>query len=839
MFYTNNLLRKYVRISADAETIAKALTMKSCEVEAVTQREIPKEVVIGLVKSVKPHPDADKLVVCTLDCGDKGEVQICTGATNVVVDSFVPVALVGCHLPAINLTIVPRPMRGVDSFGMICSKEELGIGLDLDKHWIWTMQGKHHRVESGHENDGEAGDFIDLTYDDCGVPLAQKYPWLENWIIDVENKTITHRPDMFGHFGLGRELATLLPDAVKFQTIDALYEKQNQGHIFQMLSHADECGIGLDVQCPEVYAYSLIQINDVTVRPSSLYTQLLLADIGQQSKTNWVDFSNIFMMSTGQPVHFFDTDKIEGDVLVRYANDGEQFTDLFERNHSLVSTDIVIADSKKILALWGIVGSNCSWIDEHTTRITVEIANFDSVVVRKTGVRLGLRTDAELRFEKFINPLYTLSCIEMLLDMVKQESVELWTTTIAWLRTHIAENQSIPLQSTIDVDWDWISRLITGESADKNFIEQATAIVTKLWCVVRNDNEITTPLWRSPDDLTQQADIAEEIARVIGYDDLAERPIIDEIEFVPYPTQVQWIRQAEELLAGAAHCTQIETYPWFDDAWLRVSEVNQSDLHTLENPLSPEQSVLRQNMRRSLLDVIIKNGQFFETVRCFDIGRVWNKQRNDANEHTMLGFALWQKQPNDQEHIHPFLEAKGIVIDLMSQRWLKGKSDFVTTDHAYAHPKQQVTITLNGKTIGSILTIHPSYLEANKLPARSIAVVAELDLSIAQWLLPKKRNLSVNYQSLQDQIISRDLSFLLERTTAYWTVTRAIQKCKEINSVRVFDLYQGNNLPEDKKSISLEIRIHGDGSLQQDDINAIMNKAIKEAESVGAVLRDA
>lgn len=730
-------------------------------------------------------------------------------------------------------------MRGEDSNWMICSKEELGIALDLDKHWIWTLQWAHHRHDAWHEDDGTAGDFTDLSEADCGIPLAEKFPWLENRIIDVENKTITHRPDMFGHFGLATELATIMPSAIKFQSLKTLREKQTQGHIFQMLSHASECGIWLNVTCPEVYVYSILQLNDITVKKSWLYTQLLMSDCWLQSKLNWVDFSNIFMLMTGQPVHFFDTNKIEGDITVRYATEWEQFTDLFEKTHELLATDIVIADDVKILALWGIIWSNSSWVDASTKNITVEIANFDSVVVRKTWVRLWLRTDAELRYEKFINPLYTLSCVEQMIDKLKQEAVELGSYTFAWLSTHIAESEAFSLQSTIDVDWNWISRLIGWNDADDAFIEQSTATLESLGFTVRNWNEVTTPIWRSPDDVTQQADIAEEIARMIGFDSIEESAVVDEVDFVPFSDHVAAQRGAEDILSSHYACTQIETYPWLDKKRLTTSAVQESDLFLMKNPLNPEQSLLRNTMRWSLFDVVIKNAPFFPSVRCFDVWRIWNKQREWNQEHTAVACALWQKEAPAKTHEHPLLEAKWIVAELLKKRWCKGKIAYTNTDFWYAHPKQQATISLNGKPIGSLCTMHPALLEANKLPAQSLCVLLEIDLTQALALLPKKRSLSAQYQSLQDQIITRDVSFVVDEWVDFGVVTQALVACKEIDSVRVFDLYQWGSLAEWTKSISVEITIQWDWSMQQDRINEIVDKWVDAAAKVWAILREA
>lgn len=285
MRYSLSLLKKYIGVQDTAENIARQLTLKTCEIEEIIERNLPAEIVIGKVTEVKQHENADKLKVCQVDCGKAGKFQICTGGENIVANVYVPVAIPGCYLPAIDLKIEPRKMRGEESNGMICSKGELGIIEDEDKHWIWIMDE----------------DLSDLTDTDIGVPVGEKYPWMNNSVLDVDNKTVTHRPDLTGHFGIARELQAIYAMENAKLSFNKLAERKHNfetTNMFETLEHATKASINVKVETDKCQSYIAVEYKDINVQRSSLYTRLAMQDIGQQSRNNWVDFSNLFMMST-------------------------------------------------------------------------------------------------------------------------------------------------------------------------------------------------------------------------------------------------------------------------------------------------------------------------------------------------------------------------------------------------------------------------------------------------------------------------------------------------------------------------------------------------------------
>lgn len=280
-----------------------------------------------------------------------------------------PVALVGTHLPAIDLTIGKRAVRGVESAGMICAKSELGIKEDLDQHWIWNLSLD-----------------LELADEDVGLALSDKFPWLDATVLEVDNKGLTNRPDLTGHFGAAVELNAIYDAAKKrYAKIKDYMQQFQNSNILDILEHSEKkLQRAVINETSGLNTYIALELHGVQVKESDFFTRLQLIDMAMNPVNNWVDFSNIFMNISGQPLHFFDADKVKGDLIIRDAKAGERFVDLFGTEHILQESDIVIADQSQVFALAGVIGGLESGITEQTKNIIVEIANFDPVRVRKT-----------------------------------------------------------------------------------------------------------------------------------------------------------------------------------------------------------------------------------------------------------------------------------------------------------------------------------------------------------------------------------------------------------------------------------------------------------------------
>ncbi len=837
MRYSNNLLKRYISLDVEPELIQSQLTLKVCEVEEMHIRALPSLVVIWKVTATRPHPNADKLTVCTLDCGDKWTYQICTGGENVLADTYVPVALPGCFLPAINLLIEPREMRGEPSNGMICSKQEIGIPEDLEEHWIWTLQ---YGAWIDLATVPQKPDMDDITDKDLWRELGDKYPWLHNRMAEVDNKTITHRPDLFGHFGMSIELDALFPGQSSFSTGKKYMEQIKHHNIFELLTNATQTIRSVKIDSKNVNAYTLLEINNITIQPSDLYLRTHLYDLGIQPKNNWVDLSNLFMYLTSQPVHFFDAKKIDWDIVVRQAKKWEVFVDLLWREHQLQEIDIVIADDKKVLALGGVIGGMNSCIDEQTTDILVEIANFDSVNVRKTWTRLSLRTDAELRFEKNINPLYTLHTAMMFLDELKYFAKSLGNYTYQWLARYINETLKSPVIKKIPLDTLRVERLLFGlENEQKEVLisdESISTILTSLGCEINADREITIPARRGPEDITTEIDLIEEIARIYWFENIPTKPYLNESKFVPFSPQLVMYKKLEDLLQWSYEFDQAETYPWIDQRRIDLYQLPTQALYSMENPLVPQRRFLRNRLLWNLLELVEKNAPFFDTIKLFDIGKTWELWR-EKPEQDVLGVIYWKKEIKGWEE-SGVLYLKGVIAGIAADIPIKGKREYQPTQENLSHPLQQANILLNKQLVGTIQTLHPYKLQMAKLPTQWEIVVAEISLSkLLEITANQNRSTTATYETIQDQRIWRDINFVIDKTMWYGAISQAVQKVNAISDVALFDLYAWSRLPENKKSIGLRVKITWDGSLKTDQINDIVAQAVKAVETIGGELR--
>lgn len=835
MKYHLQILKKYLSVDTTPEELAQNLILKTCEIEEINTRIIPKSIVIGKIESVSKHPDADKLNVCQVNCGDKGTFQIICGGTNVAEGLFVATALVGTPFPEAWITIAKRAMRGVDSEGMICSKGELGINEDKDTHRIWDL-----------------AQDVEVVDEDLGVSISDKFSWLEATILEVDSKSLTNRPDLTGHFGLAVDLNAIFPESQKrFNGIKTWMETFRDTNILEVLQHTEK-PLNREVKglSKSVNTYIALGINNIEIKKSDFFSRLQLLDLGSNPINNWVDFSNLFMNISGLPIHCFDADKIKWAINVRDAHDGEKFVDLFGTEHSLKTTDLVIADDEKVLALAGVVGGLESGISEMTKNIIVELANFDPVAVRKTGTRLGLRTEAELRFEKNISPAFSLYALLLFLEELKFYAKDLGHYEISGIASYINPDLNPLQKKQIEVSRKQIESLIFGERQE-GFEEKAQTILRNLWFDVLN-NQVAVPLWRGPDDMNIKEDIAEEIARIWGYETIKTQPLLAETKAQPFSEGVSILREVEEVLVNTFHFDQLETYPWVSEQQIKAFWKETSSLYTLANPLNPEFPFLRDEMVYNLLTICAKNSKFFDQFKIFDLWKVRKKGESLHSHHLDTRYAeehfceelhlgaCWYEKSLNSWSDDPLLKAKAIIQKLITILWVKGRLSFEKSEFAHFHPKKQAKLILrNGPTpleIGVIATIHPLLMKTMKFPETAQLCIFDLNLELLKSLVHQTTN-EKDYETLQDQIVWRDLSFVINAKESFEQVITTLEKMKEIEAVRVFDLYQGKNLGERKKSISVQIKIKGDGTMTTDAINSVMQSVIKKVEATGATLR--
>ncbi len=839
MLYTRSLLEKFAKVHIDAEELANQLTLKVCEVEEIHFTKLPDEVVIWYITDAYQHPNADKLTVCTVNCWAKGTYQICCGASNARKGIYVAVALPWCYLDTIGLAIEPREMRGVESNGMICSKEELWIAEDLEEKWIRALMATDEAPWTARWNIETIRDMDDLNQSDLWMTLKQRYPFLEDWSMDVENKTITHRPDMFGHFWLSVEIKAIAKQAwVDYEDIGGVEEIMKLWQGTQVLSYLENTPASersFKIESDKVYTYSMTELRNINQRPSWIRLRRMLSSLQSQSNSNRVDLSNIFMHLTWQPVHFFDADKIKWTMTVRFAKEGEKFTDLFWKEHDLISTDIIICDEEKIIDLaWIVWGLNTS-VDESTKNIAIEVANFDPVTIRKTGTRLWLRTDAELRFEKNINPLWSLICIKLLHEFLGQNKSFTDEFDMVGTSRWLNESHESFAQKDIQINWNKVGKII--DASIENFEEMWIWVLQDLWCTISWDL-VHVPAWRSLEDLETEACLTEEIARIYGYDKIKSLSYSDKNSFTPLWTPVHLQRKLESFLIERMRYDQVETYPWIKSQWIELFDIEKKDLYEMKNGLNPERQYLRPTLLPALIEVLQKNSGFFETIRIFDIWKTW---KIGNKEETTLWVLAYRKKLHKDPLTSLFLEGKLLVSEVLEQVQAKWRLTYQLSGKDYFHPVQQAEIQLNGKNIWSIQRLHPYIAESLKLVADGEILLIELSLSTLEEIASSQKKSwsrwSSSYETLQDQILWRDINFVVDIDVPYWLVVNAVSKVKEVKWVEVFDVYSWEQLEVWKKSIAMRLKIVWEEQLQTEQINQVLDKVIEKVEQIWGRLR--
>lgn len=574
---------------------------------------------------------------------------------------------------------------------------------------------------------------------------------------------------------------------------------------------------------PLVWVYHLSDIDQIEVKRSCLQTRLELIDLWVKPINNRVDVTNLFMYHYGQPIHCFDVDTIQGKLRVQMAQQGQEFIDLNGKTHHLTDQDLVIADDVKICALAGIIWSSQTAITNQTHHVMIEIANFDPVVIRKTGVRCGLRTDAELRFEKKINPSWTQQCITYLQDHLISYQYDLWTYQLIWQQT---QTQDYTPHQTISFDTPSMSKFIWGiDTISESDIHRIQTILEYLWFEVTQQKDlryVKAPVRRSTYDISIPQDIREEISRIYGYDHIPGLSLWNTSTYPVLNTEVKVQNMIEHYLIDVCHLDQVETYPWISDDMIKKFAMETSTLHKLINPVAPEKSHLRPTLIAGLYQTVVKNFRNYDHMGICEIGKI---RPSNTQEHTALGIMLYHKQTSQIQE-DPFLQIKGIIEWLCKKCHLDG-IDTVKTDHYYAHPHKQCILKTNQQTIGHIFQIHPLILVDDKIGQHSHIVYAEIILDhLKSYYNDLKHSQTHPFQTLETLHVTKELCFVMPYH--YNTHILSMKHLDAVKSSQVYDVY---DLGDGTKSITLSYDI------SYDCVDQTLDDIISYANTHGYILR--
>lgn len=794
-------LSEYADIDVSSKELGDILTMTGSKVETIDSKgKDIKNVVIGKVLSVEKHPDSDHLVICQVNVGDE-KVQIVTGAPNVNSSDIVAVAKDGSELPG-GVKIKKGVLRGVESFGMMCSCGELDIPLTRFPN----------QIEKGLM-------ILPPEYEKYIGEDVVKVLDLEEEVIDFE--ITSNRPDCLSIEGLGRETAISLGREFKNprRNLDEL-NIENKNEIE---------GLKVDIEAPDLcYRYIARMIKNVKIGPSPAWMIKRLEACGVRSINNIVDITNYVMLELGEPMHAFDINSIAGKhITVRRAKNGEKMTTLDEQERTLDEDMLVIADDEKAIAIAGVMGGQNSEIEDNTETVVFEAAVFNGGSVRKTAKRVGLRTEASSRFEKGLSQENAERAINRAIELA--ELIGAGTSVDGKIDVYPTKQ----VLNKVKFEPEKINNLL-GTNISK---EEMINILEKLEMKPENDI-VTSPYFRV--DIGCMADLAEEIARFYGYDKI-DSTLIEAETTLGLRTKFQKIEDKIRSILVARGLSEIYTYGFMNERDLdKINATEDSDLRTqlikVRNPLSEDYSVMRTTTLPSMLQTLATNNyKKNKNVKLFDISRIYKnvngqiEKGENPEEDFVVTIGLYG---NDVD----FYVLKGYVETVLREASvLRYEVQAEKCNYSY-HPGKTAKMTVGKDVIAVFGEIHPEVLDNYDLPEN--CYIAEIDLDkIVKYARLDKKYVEVP----KFPAVERDIAMIVDEKVEVGQIEKAIQKKskKILEEAKLFDVYRHDKLGLKKKSVAYSLRFRSkDRTLTDEEINNCMEDIIKELETaLGAELR--
>lgn len=786
-----NWLKDYVEINVDPHTLGDKLTLSGSALEEVIiQGDNIKNVVTGKITKIEKHPDADRLNVCQVNIG-KEEIQIVTAATNMKEQDIVPVALHKSIL-ADGTEIKKGKMRGVVSNGMFCSEEELGIAGDEPVHGLMILP-----------SDAPLG--MDI----------KEYLGLNKAILDFE--ITSNRPDCLSMVGMARETAA---------TLRTNYTMPNFNYEVKCSTNIND-ELKVEVKDKLCRRYMARGVKNVKVEPSPSWMQERLLEAGVRPINNIVDITNFVMLEIGQPMHAFDARQIESKtIVIEKANDGEKFTTLDEIERELDSSILMIKDGSKSVAVAGIMGGLNSEIQDDTTEVIFESANFEGTNIRVSSKKLNLRSESSSRFDKDIDPNLAKLAIDRACALICELNCgEVMEGTID-IYNDVKEEGSITVNST------WINKFL-GTEISKEEMKEALDSLDLITEIKNEDLIISIPTFRI--DIAIKEDIAEEIARIYGYDKIPTTIFKVSTEREPrYKNELLTDKVIEIMVASGVN--QSISYSFvspkvFDKVNIPVdSELR--NVVKIKNPLGEDYSVMRTTTLPSIMESLGRNySRNNDYVRLFEIGRIYLPNENEKQlptEKNVLTIGIY----GDCD----YLDLKGIVENIIDGLGISKAKYVRESENQSYHPGKTAALMVRNKKVGVFGEVHPDVTENYGINVN--CYVAELDLDS----LFEASTTVKSYKPLPKfPAVTRDIALLCDDSILVAEIEETIRKAggNLVEKVQLFDIYKGAQIPEGKKSIAYAIAYRDEKkTLEDKDISKVHDKILKALEhKLGAVLR--
>ncbi|MBQ6820035.1 MAG: phenylalanine--tRNA ligase subunit beta [Clostridium sp.] len=786
-----NWLKDYVEVNIDAKELGDKLTLSGSALEEViTQGDEIKNVVTGKIVEITQHPDADKLKVCQVDIG-KETIQIVTAATNMKEQDVVPVALHKSVL-ADGTEIKKGKLRGVVSNGMFCSEEELGIAGDEPVHGLMILPG-----------DAPLG--MDI----------KEYLNLNKSILDFD--ITSNRPDCLSIVGMARETAATLGTSYKMPNLS--YEVKSSENINDKIK--------VEVRDSLCRRYMARGVKNVKIMPSPSWMQERLLEAGVRPINNIVDITNFVMLELGQPMHAFDARQIRsGKIVVERAKEDEVFVTLDEIERKLDSSFLCIKDNETSIGLAGIMGGLNSEIQEDTTEVIFESANFDGTNIRVNSKKLNLRSESSARFEKDIDPNLTALAIDRACALV----CELNCGEV--IEGTIDIYNSVKEEGNIVVDSKWINTFLGTEISKEDMKKYLDSLELKT--EINEDNlEITIPTFRI--DIAIKEDIAEEVARIYGYDKIPTTIYSASTGREPkYKNEVLRDLIVDTMVSSGLN--QSISYSFISPkVFDKINIAEDSELRNvikIKNPLGEDYSVMRTTTIHSMMECLGRNySRNNDYARLFEIGKVYIPQEDETElpiEKNILTIGMYGNCD--------YLDLKGIVENILHSIGLSKVMFTRESDNLSYHPGKTAALMIGNKKVGVLGEVHPDVSENYGVDTNCYLAELNLDMLFEYSKTDKK------YKALPKfPAVTRDIALLVNDEVLVQEIEETIRKAggNLVEKVELFDIYKGAQIPEGKKSIAYAIAYRDDKkTLTDNDVNKVHDKILRSLEyKLGATLR--
>ena len=797
-------------LDCTAQEYTDAMTLSGTKVEGF--KEFDKnldKIVVGKINKIEKHPDADKLVICQVQISEDGkEVQIVTGASNVKEGDKVPVVLDGGHVASSHkdgesengFKIKKGKLRGVESFGMMCSIEELGSTTDMypdaAKDGIYILS--------------DNAEYKDAPIGSDAVELLGLHD------VTFEYEITSNRVDCFGVIGIAREVA-------------ATFGKKFVPPVVTKTGNSEDVNdyVSVEVQDKELCSrYTARVVKNIKLAPSPEWMQRRLASVGIRPINNIVDITNYVMEEYSQPMHAYDLDRIEDrKIIVRRASNGEKFTTLDGQERELDDTMLMICDGEKPVGIAGIMGGENSMITDDVKTMLFEAATFDGTNIRLSGKKLGMRTDAQAKFEKGLDPNTAMEAMDRACQLIE----ELGAGEVVGGAIDYYPVKKEPID--IAYDPDKINALLGTDISEDDMVRYFETIDL---CVDREKKVVHVPTWRQ--DLERLADLAEEVARFYGYDKIpmtlpeSSATMGGLSEKLVLENQVRNVVEAYGFCEGMTY--SFESPKVYDKLALEEDDVLRKSI-VISNPLGEDYSVMRTSALGGMLTSLSTNyNRRNKDVRLYELANVYLPKQLPLTElpDERVQLTLGMYGAGD------FYDMKGVVEEVLSRLCLTGS---VTYDPAagksFLHPGRQANVIYEGKVVAYLGEVHPQVLKNFNIGERAYVAVVDLAELIA---MPK---LDVKYEGIPKfPAMVRDISLTMKKELLAGQVEVVIRKKGGalVENYELFDVYEGAQIMEGHKSLAYKITFRAkDRTLTDEEVSNAMDKIIKTLEEMGATLR--